>query len=601
MTTAWIRRIRWTGALLVPLALTGCAGLATSGPVHAQQPISNAAVPNLDVEAVSPMDGETPQAVVSGFLLAAFSLDNDYGVARQYLTPTASARWRPADGATIVTGESDFTLTPPTRGRITVSGVQQATLDGSGHVIPQEPRSRVSAAFGVTKFQGQWRVSSVPTGFRPWMTDADFQRVFSPQHIYYPSATSRVLVPDVQWYPAAGLATALARAVLATPPTWLKGVLPSPSPSRINLAINAVPVDPNTQVASIDLTASALKADATTRTALWAAMTATLTSAAAATRVEVTVDDNRLTAPHLPAQPLSAADLGYQVVDTPTSALITRKSSVLSWQGPAAVSLRGSGDVGGAAVRLPTIGSAYYDLAANASGSVVAALSTDRLALGVWVGRTLHTVPTFAGNLTRPTFTGSTVLVAGISGMPRHSAERSGAGIWAVDTGAGNRVAARPLSVPWLGRSDVLALKVSSEGARVAMIVRDVDGRTSVRVAGLLRDSRGRPTGIDTPITVAADLPSYADVAWLDDATLGVLGAARPAKGHTEGAAEVATVPLSGEPDVLAAPAGVQSVVSGGGGPDDIYVLDHRGGVWSRQGAGWVRVAGADDVAAPAA
>ena len=601
------RRWRWALAFLLPLTLSGCAGLASSGSVHAEQPISNAAIPHVDVQVLGPYDGQSAQDIVKGFLLAGVSLDDNYGVARQYLTSGVSAKWQPGEGARIVTGESDFRVAAPKPGRVVVSAVQQGVLDETGHVSARVPSARFDESFGVTKIRGQWRVSSLPAGFQPWISDVYFQQVYTAQRIYYPSATSRVLVPDVQWYPAAGLATAVARAVLAPPPTWLRGALRTPSQAGIRLAINAVPVDPDTDIASIDLAPSALKADATTRTALWAAMTATLTAMTSAvsvvpqvTRVELTVRGNRLAAPHLPAQPLTAADLGYQVASSPTAALITRNGSVLSWQGAdAAGPLRGSGEAGGTPVRLPVIGSEFYDLGADTSGSSVAALSTDRRSLGVWVGRTLHTVPTFAGNLTRPSFTGSVALIAGISGISRRDGAASGAGAWAVDTAAGSRSTARPLSVPWLGRSVLTALKVSVEGARVAMVVRDVTGQTSVRVAALLRDARGVPVGIGTPSTLPVGFAFDADVAWLDDATLGVLGAAQPRKGHTLGADEIALVPLSGEPEVVAAPTGVQNVVSGGGGPDDIYVLDHRGTVWSRQGAVWARIPGADDLAAP--
>ncbi|NYJ73982.1 LpqB family beta-propeller domain-containing protein [Allobranchiibius huperziae] len=600
-------RARWTLALLLPLTLTGCAGLAATGTVHAEQPISNAAVPHVDVQPIGPYDGESAEDVVTGFLVAGASLDDDYGVARQFLTSTASAKWQSAEGAVITTSDSDFKVTQQGSGRVRVSAAEQAVLDTTGHITAREPNSRIDASFGVTRVGGQWRISSLPAGFRPWISNVNFSQVYTPQRIYYPSATSRVLVPDVQWYPAAGLATAVARAVLAAPPTWLQGALRTPNQSHIGLAINAVPVDPNTGVASIDLTASAQRADGTVRTALWAAMTASLTGVnstvmvvPSVTRVELTAGGNRVAAPHLPAQPATAADLGYAVAGSPSAALITRNGSVLSWQGSGpAGPLRDSGESGENTVRLPAISSKYYDLGADTSGDAIAALSIDRASLGVWVKRSFHVVPTFAGNLTRPTFTGSTALVAGISGTPRRGAAPSGGGVWAVDTAAGSRVTARQLSVPWLGRSVVLALKVSAEGARVAMVVRDGQGRTSVQVAGLLRDTRGFPIGIGTPVTMPVALASYADVAWLDDVTLGVLGATTPEKGHTQGADEIALVPLSGQPDMFSAPLGVQSVVSGGSGTDDIYVLDHRGSVWTRQGAGWARIPGADDLAAP--
>lgn len=600
--TSSLRSARWTLALLLPLSLTGCAGLATSSAVHAEQPISNAAVPNLDVQVLPPQAGDSAQAIVTGFLRAGPSLVDDYGVARQYLTAAASAKWQPAAGAVITTGEAGFTYVTTKSGQVTVSAVQQAGLDASGHVTDTVPDRRTRASFGVTRVHGQWRISSLPTGFLPWFSDVDFQRVFSAHEIYYPSATMRVLVPDVQWYPDNGLATAVARAVLAAPPGWLRGAVRTPSQSGIRLAINAVPVDLSTGVASIDLKPSALTADGHTRTALWAAMTATLTSVPNVTRVELTVSGHRLTAPSLPAEPLAAADFGYQSVVAGSGALITRTGSELSWRTPGMNGpLPRSGSAGNRPVRLPAVGPTVYDIGSDTSGSTLAAVTTDRRSLTVWTNRSPHVVPTFAGNLTRPSFTGHTAILAGITGASkRGKTASSGAGVWAVDTDvAPAALRAKALAVPWLGRSTVLALKVSSEGARVAMVVRDSKGVSSVRLASLQRNARGVPTGIGKPIELPVDIASIVDVAWLDDDSLAVLGASKVSREGAVGPSTVADLPLSGEATPFSAPAGVQNVVAAGTGLGNLYVLDQRGGVWAREGAGWVRQPGISDVAAP--
>lgn len=592
-------RARWIIAGLLPLTLTGCAGLATSSAVHAEQPISNAAVPDLDVQALEPVAGQSPREVITGFLLAGESLDGDYGVARKYLTAAASAAWRPTGGATIVTGESDFRFrgSGSQRG---VSAVRQATLDPTGHVTESVPAARTTASFGVAKVGSAWRISTVPAGFRPWISDSEFQRVFTARPVYYPAANSRVLVPDMQWYPDAGLATAVSRAVLATPLPWLRPVLRSPSQSGIHLAINAVPVDRNTGVATIDLNPSVLSTDDRTRMALWAAMTATLTTVPGVTRVQLTVAGNRLTAAGLPSAPLVASDLGYQVVLPAGAGPILRKGSVLSWPGSGGLSRRpdGSGDT---PVALPSVGPDYYDIASDSSGSTVAALSTDRRSLGLWIGRAPHVVPFFAANLSRPSFTGKVVMVAGIGGAPR-PAKASSAGVWAVDTSLSpSKLRARALAVPWLRRSTVLALKVSGEGARVAMIVRAPDGSSTLRVAGLIRDRSGAPTGLATPVTMPVGVTSLADVAWLSDSSLAVLGSNKPADGRAARASQVVQVPLGGESELVTAPGGVQEVVAPGTGPGDVFVVDPRGGVWSREGANWLRQSGIGDVAAPGA
>lgn len=586
--------------LVLTLCLSGCAGLATSGKVHAEQPISNDAVPKVYVEALPPAPGESARDALLGFLRVGASLDDDYGVARQYLTAAASRRWKPSGAVTIITGESDIKVTALSARGATVSGIQQAERDSTGHVNAVVPATRDSVDFGLARVDGEWRISSLPADFTPWLSNEDFLRVYSPQEVYYPASVSKVLVPDVQWYPAAGLATALARAVLAAPPVWLRPALRPASASGVRLAINAVPLDPVTGVAAIDLTPAALTTDGVIRTALWAAMTATLTSVPGVTRVDLTVGGNRLAAPDLPSEPLGAADLGYSISEPPTSDEIVRTSTALRWRHPnGELTASVPAQPGKPAIRLPIMGSDLYDVAADDTGTRIAALSTDRRRLALFINRAPYSVPTFAGNLTRPSFTGVTALVAGISGVSDKD-RRGGGGVWAVDTGGpAARLRAVSLATPWLGASDVLALKASAEGARVAMVVADPEGRTAVCVAGLIRDKQGRPTGISTPLRLPTGLAKISDVAWLDDGTLAVLGDGRMSIGSPPAEPRIVQVPLSGQQQDFSAPPGVKEVVAPGTTLSTLFVVDQRGGVWTRQGDGWAQLSNVIDVASP--
>lgn len=589
-------------ALVVSLGVSGCAGLATSSKVLAKQPISNDAVPTVYVQGLPPAPGESARDALLGFLRNGASLDDDYGVARQYLTAAASQRWKPSGAVTIVTGESDIKVTAVDARSATVSAMQQATRDSTGHVTAVLPASKRTLDFGLTRVAGEWRISSLPRDFEPWLTNADFLRVYSPQQVYYPAAGSKVLVPDVQWYPAAGLATALARAVLAAPPAWLRPVLRPASASGVSLAINAVPVDLTTGVAGIDLTSSALTTDGVTRTALWAAMTATVTSVPGVTRVDLTVAGNRLAAPLLPSQPLGASDLGYSIAEPSPADEIFRDGTGLRWRfpkgGPAATTVPSQG--GKPVTRLPSITPTVYDVAADETSTRIAALSSDRRQVRLWINRTSYDVPTFATHLTRPSFTGTSALVAGIARPPTDNDRTGTSGVWSIDTAApAARLRAVPLRTPWLGTSDILALKVSVGGARVAMVVMDAQGRSTLRVAGLLRDKRGVPRGISTPRTLSTGLAMVSDVAWLDSGTVGVLGGGQTQLGMPPSAPRIVEVALSGQEVDFSAPPGGRAVIAPGTGVGDLYVQDERGGVWTRQGDGWAHLSGVIDVTVP--
>lgn len=586
--------------LVVSLCVSGCAGLATSSKVHAEQAITNDAVPALNVQPQPPVPGESAREVLLGFLRVGSSLEDDYGVARQFLTAAASRRWNPSGAAAIITGESDIKVTALSARRATVSGVQQAERDSTGHVTSIVPMAKRSSDFGLTRVKGEWRISTLPANFQPWLTNADFLRVYSPQQVFYPAAVSKVLVPDVQWYPSTGLATALARAVLAVPPAWLRPALRPASASGVLLAINAVPLDSTTRVAAIDLTSSALTTDGVTRTALWAAMTATLTAVPGVSRVDLTVAGNRLAAPNLPSEPQGAADLGYSVAEPTAADEIVRDRTGLQWRHPNRA-LAGSvpGQPGKPRIRLPDITSKVYDVASDDTGTRVAALATDRRQVTLWINRAAHVLAPFAGNLTRPSFAGTTALLAGISGSPK-GPRGGGGGVWAIDTQVpAARMRAQQLRTPWLGTSDVLSLKVSVGGSRVAMVIADADGRSTLRVASVLRDKRGVATGISTPRTLPTGLATVSDVAWLDDGTLAALGGGRTPIGAPPATPRVVQVPLSGQQSTFSAPPGVREVIAPGTGVADLFVVDQRGGVWIREGEGWTKLSGVIDVVAP--
>ncbi len=573
--------------------LCGCAGLATGSDVRARQPISNVANPALDVEPPAPVAGESPYYTVSDFLRAGASLEDDYALARQYLTPALAASWHPTSGPHITTGEGDFRVDARNVASVQASAIEEATMDGSGHVVQVAPTRRVRASFGLQKVAGQWRVSRLPAGFRPWISSLDLAQHYTAQPVYYPRADAKVLVPDVQWYPTSGLATALARAVLSRPPSWLAPVVRPPVDQRIKLAIDSVPINRDSGVASIGLTPAALTADESTRAGLWAAMSATLAAAPSVSGVELTVAGNRLPARGLGAGASAATDLGYDVAGTTTPDQIERRGQTLSWQdanGDGVTPARPRSNA--ARVMLPTIGARWYQLAGVTSGRTLAALSTDRRTVGLWSRGTTYEVPTFAGNLTRPSFTGTYLLVAGADG--------SGAGVWSIDTatqpsGPGS-LRARRLAAPWVGTSTVLALRVSVEGARVALVLRDAKGATTVRVAALVRDGRGRPVSIGTPADVPVSLSGIDSVAWLNDGALAVLGTATVDGKRTPALAQL---PLSGESATVQTPAGVRDVVTTGVDGGDLYVSDDTGSVWVREGASWSRIPGASDVVAP--
>ncbi|MEL0200541.1 MAG: hypothetical protein VW959_04260, partial [Aquiluna sp.] len=89
-------------ALLATLVLSGCATLPTE--IDVQQGPELIPVEQQEFSyysPASPEEGASPQEIVSGFLAAGTGPQNDYAVAREYLSESFATRWKP-DAQTLI-------------------------------------------------------------------------------------------------------------------------------------------------------------------------------------------------------------------------------------------------------------------------------------------------------------------------------------------------------------------------------------------------------------------------------------------------------------------------------------------------------------------
>lgn len=593
----------WAGALVIVFALAGCAGLPSSSGVMARQPITDAPyLPPANVEFYGPQDGAGPVEIVKGFLRANGGTDEDFAVAREFLTNSASQKWAPSGRVEINQGERDFSLSVVSPNHIRLTATQSAELDSDGHLKLSPAPTRRTFDIFLTKVDGQWRISGLPADFGPYLSISDFRdRAYAPYVVYLAERRTKTLVPDQQWFPRTGITTALARAVLRGSPGWLassQGSAPDLNqlPAGTRLAVDAVPISAD-GVATVDLTGAVRQADPASRTALWAAMMATLNQVPTVHRVSLTVAGTRLDTTNLPSAPVTPADVGYTVAGSVDNGVITRVGQTLHWS-----SDNWSGQVPSDSKqpRLPALTRNWYLLAGNGAGTQVAAISGDRASLGRWVGGSAEpfVVPIFGRQLTRPSFDFLDELwLAGLAlsnaGPDREAS--SGASVWVMDATT-PVTTARPqaVSAPWLGTDQVLSLKVAIDGQRVAMVTRAQDGSTKLLVSFVIRDANGQATALARPVQVGQPVSSVTDVGWLDDVTLGAIGVIAGS-----GAPQVVEVPLSGFVNPLGAVPGASALITTGRGTGDLFVVTNTPGVLERIGGGWRTVPGASDVLAP--
>lgn len=584
-------------ALVLTVVLSACSGLPASSPVQARASIAPEPAPVVNVRPPGPAQGASARDIVRGFLRANAYATDDYSVAREFLTGGASATWDPKTELSINTGERDFVDSMTDVQTVSVTARQSALLDADGRLRDTAAPQTRTGSFTMRKVDGQWRISALPKGFGAWISEDDFDVSYTAQRIYYAVPATKTLVADVRWFPLGGLTTALARAVLRPPPAYLAPIVTAQMPSGTLLRVDAVPVDPSTGVATVDLTSASLAATPAQRTALWAQMLATLSLTRGVRSVVITVDGAaRLETPDLPANPTTPEDLGYTVVQVNRPNLIGRSGDQLRWFNPAAAGAPANGT---ATVGLPGVPQTWAQLAASADGRQVVGVSEDATTMSRWVAGRQYTRPVFGTNLTRPSFASRAPAEIWVAGTPlTPAAGKAGSAVWFVSANDPPQSAPpQPVEVPWLGAATITAIAVSADGNRTALVVRSASGGTQIEVSSIVRDSSGNPLSLSTPLRVGDGLSDVHDVTWLDDSTLGVLAR----DGASGSAVHAIQVPIGGLLEDLGQdPQQELSAIRGvGDGPSDVYLVTADNRVLIHEGATWSPLSGLTGLVVP--
>ncbi len=522
-------------------ALTGCAGLPESSAVQQGLEIGPPVVAPLQVRFEPPRAGATPIEIVRGFLAAGVDLDEDAAAPRAFLTGSAFSRWDPL-GEVVIHSGSVPVITMISASKLQLRGTVDAVIAPGGRYVEQPPGAVRTVDIGMEQLtDGEWRIAALPKAFGLWLSRSYADQTFAPFRMHYLSASSRILVPDVRWFPlvGGGLATTLARAQLEAVPAYLKGAAGTGFLAGTGLSVDAVPMEAGTAV--VDLTSRLLDASSQRQRGAWAQLLATLYQIPGVDRVAVRVDGKPLALADTRSPVQSIGDLGYAGPGSVSGPhLLTRVGRKLTMSDRA--TLRGATErlptKHQEATRfLPSLGPEWVDVAAAPKVSEVAAVDRTRSVLRLW-----------------STAFGSTIRT-----------ERLGQG-----------------------------LAVASDGQRVAIITRSVAGRTQLGVSGITRDRAAVPLRLSAPVPVGGSLVEARDLTWIDDITLGVLGRAA-----ADRVIRPYVVPLARPSVPLASVAGPARIVATGDGLRGLLVLTTGGAVLAPVGSRWQDVGLLLDVAVP--
>ncbi|MFF1251221.1 LpqB family beta-propeller domain-containing protein [Pseudarthrobacter sp. NPDC058329] len=551
-------RARPVALLLVLLAvlLAGCARIPTSGPVGKS---NEGSAGNLSAPVflpAAPQAGASPETIIDYFYRAGSGYEDDYAVARQYLTQASSVSWKPDQRALVyrearvvaAEGENVYNYELDVAYTVDADGIATQSPEGTVEKIPVT----------VTQVDGEWRISALPDGTA--IAEETFKVIYGAYPIYFYDPSFTYAVPDVRWFIKNKTVKAMTSALLAGPAPYLRGAVVSAFPSGIKLARESVPVVSG--AAQVDLTAKELtETSPEDRLRMQMQLTLTFRSQPDVVNVElranqdlVRVEDNGSVLP--------------PVLDksVPSRQIAVSGNELVRYENNRVSPLPDMQPVSSLNPRFPAESPVSQTAAfLNDSRTTLYSINPGQPARALTT-RTTLTRPSFGLNewvwSAGPGGEGATEVVAF---RPTGVAE-------------GATVPSVTMAPAWLAGRTVKDFRISRDGVR-ALVISEQNGKTRVQVTGIIRGGDGTPRELTPPVTLATDSEPDQGV-WVSDTTVAVMKGA-PASNVTP---ELLSL-TSGQPQQLAPWPGLVSL-SAGNGAEEIYAQSTEG-VFQRLGNGW--------------
>lgn len=495
MTSTRSRLVQASVAAIAALMLlAACAEIPRTSSVKEVGPLSeqNAGLGQVNFLPSPPQPGASQDDILRGFVQAAVSPQNDYGIARSFLASGFRTQWNPDASVTVDTGsDRDYSTLGADLKMLSLTPV--AFVDADGSYRRAESASAIQEQYTFVKQGGEWRISKAPNGVI--IDSSRFSNVFAPHSLYFFSPDLAYLVPDERWFPEApaSLQTRVVKELVQGPAKWLDGAYVTAFPQGSQLTSDSVTV--TNGEADVDLNATAGAVDPLTLARMQLQLTESLASVAGVSDVRISVEGvQRPTSNALTAQPV-------QDPSVDSNALVMRggKFGLLS---------------GSAVGEIPAISTKV-----EALSPLAATLSADHHSAAVQTTHGNYVVHSSA-DAAQPIDTRAGLVAPTLdpSGWAWSTTKTPGA-IRAV-AGSGTAVS---LSAAWPDAQSIVAMAMSRDGTRLAALVH-VDGATDVMVAGVVRNSTGRPESLTAPIDLGPVAGGKASsLSWLDDLTIGVL------------------------------------------------------------------------------
>jgi hypothetical protein len=554
-------------AVAALLTLTSCTGIPTSS-----KPETIKALDTGGSGAVVPtpphLDGD-PRDIVDAFLDANATTTGNHNTARKYLTAAAGNRWSDAN-ATIISDdltESTYNVRTHTvtvfarvLGTLSPSGIYTPSLLGDGQGGEKQP-----FVFHIAKVGTANRIDRLHPGLL--LTNAQFRATYQQQFLYFYDLAEHTLVPDLRWS-ALDDKTDLSEWLVAQ-------LILGPRPELQN-AVSAdtfpAQADPQQVVVRlglptiIDIPGSS-RLDAGVRDRLAAQLSQTLLLTLAGREMTITDGPNPVLIPEIGGSLFTAADFPSALGPAlPTSEVFYLDDGRVHDDSGKAL----SGPLGDGSVFLNSVAlSRPRPRAQLLIAGVVGKAGDARLEVGTQ--RAGLRATSVRGPLSRPAFVPGRNEVWVGDGPRVYRVTSDQAGLHAEQ-------------VQILSRGgQVVALRLSPEGSRVAVVITGVSGSTQLYIGSVVRGAG--PVRIDSLKPISPEGVVVQDVAWLDSFKLfaiGYLAGSQDSKTFEAGV-DGTDWTNSGIPNLPDSPDSVTAATA-----STVWVSSRNGYVWKQSGNSWV-------------
>jgi hypothetical protein len=540
-------KLRLITAAFAVLALSGCATIPSTGNIGFGPDVTSG-LNNDEVyySQTGPYTDATQEAVLYGFLNSGNGPQNDYAVAREYLTKSFASKWQPNDEVLIQEGTPELFKVSDTEYQVTVGVSGQVDSEGRYTDLPSGTRRTFTVDF--VKTAGQWRISAAPnqtTIIRP-----NFKVLFRSYSLYFFDPSLTYLVPEVRWFPSrASTGTRLMNSLLKGPSDWLKPAVVNVIPIGTKLNINSVTVEDG--VAKVDLSSQALRVPTSKRALMKSQIAATLEQLTDVTNVEISIQRTPQTiSQYVDGQPPS---LGSSPIALTSSGLVRLNAS------------------GAQAI-------------AGTASKVLATHPTD-FAFSQTQNRMALVTPSGVHIYALDSFNDSGRVVDRRANQLSPSFDPEGA-LWSLPSTQGapfvvsgdTRVV---LQNQWVSGIPT-SFSISPEGARVAVVYL-IDKIKQTYVFPIERNKSGEAVSLGEPILVTSAPKNSDKVTWADNVTLALITPAKPT-GFIP-----CLVTISGLLNASTAIESASAITVNGTG--QLYILQPDGNVVESRGSIWTTIA----------